>query len=68
MTRFPQKGDKNRAVISVFLSASATWAVVPEHELWLYKNEKALDAVTIGREEAKSGKLEKNAIDVDQFD
>lgn len=43
-------------------------AIVPEHELWLYKNEKALNAVTIGIEEAKRGKLEKNAIDLDQFD
>lgn len=42
--------------------------VIPEHELWLYKNEKALDAVNKGIIEAKKGKLEKNAIDLDQFD
>ena len=43
-------------------------AVVPENELWLYKNKKALDSVLKGVEEAKNGKLEKNAIDLDRYE
>ena len=43
-------------------------AVVPEHELWLYKNKKALASVQKGINEAKRGKLEKDAIDLDQFE
>lgn len=43
-------------------------AVVPEYELWLYKNKKALDSVLKGLKEAENGELEKNAIDLDQFD
>jgi hypothetical protein len=42
--------------------------VVPDHELWLYKNKKALAAVEKGLAQAKSGNLEKDAIDLDQFD
>jgi hypothetical protein len=42
--------------------------VVPENELWLYKNKKAFDSVLKGLKEAKNGMLEKNAIDLDQFD
>ena len=43
-------------------------AIIPENELWLYKNEKAFDSVSKGLAQAKLGKLEKNAIDLDQFD
>ena len=42
--------------------------VVPDNELWLYKNEKALNSVLRGIEQASNNKLEKNAIDLDQFE
>lgn len=43
-------------------------AVIPESELWLYKNQKALDSVQRGVDQARKGKLKKNAIDLDEFD
>ena len=43
-------------------------ALIPEHELWLHKNEKALKSVLKGLKQAKEMKLEKNAIDLDQFE
>jgi hypothetical protein len=42
--------------------------IVPECEFWLYKNKKALASVQRGIKEAREGKLEKNAIDLDQFE
>ncbi len=31
--------------------------VIPEHEAWLYKNEKALHSVVLGIEQARSGQF-----------
>lgn len=31
--------------------------VIPEHEAWLYKNEKALQSVVLGIEQARSGQF-----------
>ena len=42
-------------------------AIVPECELWLYKNKKALASVQKGLKQAKEGKLEREAINLDQF-
>jgi len=43
-------------------------AVIPESELWLHKNKKALHSVLQGLEEAKMNILEKNAIDLDLYE
>lgn len=38
--------------------------VIPEHEAWLYKNEKALQSVSLGIEQARSGQFAAEAPDL----
>ena len=40
-------------------------AIIPEREVWLHKNKEAKKSVIKGLEQAKKGKLKKNAIDLD---
>ena len=42
--------------------------LIPERELWIHKNQKAKQALMKGLEQAKQGKIQKNAIDIDTFD
>lgn len=39
--------------------------LVPEHEAWLHKSKKAKESVLRGLEQAKQGRLKKNAINLD---
>lgn len=42
--------------------------VVSERELWLHKSPKAKKAVSKGLEQAKKGKIRKNAIDLNAYE
>ena len=41
--------------------------IIPESELWLFRNKKALQAVDKGLEQAREGKLRKNRVDLDKY-
>lgn len=40
--------------------------VIPEDELWLYQNPEAMGALEEGIQQAREGKLKKNAVDLDK--
>ena len=41
--------------------------LIPERELWLFENPKAQKMLQEGIEDAKKGKLKKNAIDLEKY-
>ncbi len=43
-------------------------ALVPERELWLHKSREAQTAVEKGLQEAEQGKIQKEAIDLEQYE
>jgi hypothetical protein len=42
-------------------------ALIPERELWLHKNKDAQQSVFEGIQDAKKGKIKKNAINLDSY-